>query len=171
MRSGFLLGGSTGTYQPVPSLSRGAFLISEPAKLKPYFPCSLAAKHAPGCIPHALAWTWRTGVWHRSLGVLLDKPTGSEATAAPPFPSSSAEILSDGGQGAFAILVCCLVTQSCPTLCDPMDCNLPGFSVHGILQARILEQVAIPFFRGSSQPRDQTHISCVSCIGRRILYH
>ena len=107
------MGGSTGTYQPVPSLSRGAFLISEPAKLKPYFPCSLAAKHAPGCIPHALAWTWRTGVWHRSLGVLLDKPTGSEATAAPPFPSSSAEILSDGGQGAFAILVCCLVTQSC----------------------------------------------------------
>ena len=128
-------------------LSRGAFLISEPAKLKPYFPCSLAAKHAPGCIPHALAWTWRTGVWHRSLGVLLDKPTGSEATAAPPFPSSSAEILSDGGQGAFAILVCCLVTQSCPTLCDPMDCNLPGFSVHGIFQARVLEWVAISYSR------------------------
>ena len=41
--------------------------------------------------------------------------------------------------------VCVLVAQSCPTLCDPMDCSLPGFSVHGILQARKLEWVAIPF--------------------------
>ena len=48
-----------------------------------------------------------------------------------------------------------LVTQSCPTLCDPMDCSLPGFSVHGILQARILEWIAIPSSRGSSQPRDR----------------
>ena len=48
-----------------------------------------------------------------------------------------------------------LVTQSCPTLCDPMDCSLPGSSVHGILQARILEWVAFLFSRGSSQqPRD-----------------
>ena len=46
-----------------------------------------------------------------------------------------------------------LVAQSCLTLCDPMDYNLPGSSVHGILQARILEWVAIPFSRGSSQPR------------------
>ena len=44
------------------------------------------------------------------------------------------------------------VTQSCPTLCNPMDCGLPGSSVHGILQARILEWVAIPFSRGSSRP-------------------
>ena len=42
------------------------------------------------------------------------------------------------------------VAQSCPTLCDPMDCNLPGFSVHGIFQARVLEWVAISFSRGSS---------------------
>ena len=49
---------------------------------------------------------------------------------------------------------CVLVTQSCLTLCDPMDCNPPGSCVHGILQARILEQVAIPFSRGSSRPRD-----------------
>ena len=47
-----------------------------------------------------------------------------------------------------------LVAQLCPTIFDPMDCNLPGSSVHVILQARILEWVAIPFFRGSSQPRD-----------------
>ena len=51
-------------------------------------------------------------------------------------------------------------------LCNPMDCSLPGSSVHGILQVRMLEWVAISFSRGSSQPRDQTHI----CIGRQILY-
>ena len=49
-----------------------------------------------------------------------------------------------------------LVAQSCLTLCNPMDCSLPGSSVHGILQARILEWVAMPFSTGSSQPRDQT---------------
>ena len=51
------------------------------------------------------------------------------------------------------------VAQSCPTLCSPKDCGPPGFSVHGILQARILEQVAISSSRRSSQPRDQTHVS------------
>ena len=57
------------------------------------------------------------------------------------------------------------VTQLCPTLCDPMDCSLPGSSLHGILQARVLEWVAISFSRGSSWPRDQTQVSCIS--GRR----
>ena len=50
------------------------------------------------------------------------------------------------------------VSQSCLTLCDPMDCSLPGFSIHGILQARILEWVTISFSRGSSQPRNWTRI-------------
>ena len=57
------------------------------------------------------------------------------------------------------------VAQSCPTLWDPVDCSLPGSSVHGILQARILEWVAISFSRGSSQPRDRTQVSHVE--GRR----
>ena len=65
----------------------------------------------------------------------------------------------------------CMYVQSCPTLCDPVDCSLLGSSVHGILQARILEWVAIPFSRGSYQPRNRTHISCVSSFGRHILYH
>ena len=52
-----------------------------------------------------------------------------------------------------------------------MDCSLPGSSVHGIFQARILEWVAISFSRGSSRPRDQIHITCISHIGRQILYH
>ena len=51
------------------------------------------------------------------------------------------------------------VAQSCPTLCSPMDCSLPGSSVHGICQARVLEWIAISFSRGSSQPRDQTRVS------------
>ena len=69
------------------------------------------------------------------------------------------------------IVFMCSVPQSCLTLCEPMDCSLPGSSVHGILQARTLEWVARPSPRGSSQPKDQTHVSCVSCIGRRVLYH
>jgi len=56
--------------------------------------------------------------------------------------------------------------QSCLTLCGPMDCSLPGSCVHGILQARILKWVAISFFRGSSQHRDQTRIFYFSCIGK-----
>ena len=54
------------------------------------------------------------------------------------------------------------VTQSCLTLCNPMDCSPPGSSVHGILQARILEWVAISFSRGSSQPRDRTQVSRIA---------
>ena len=57
------------------------------------------------------------------------------------------------------------VTQSCPTLCDPMDSTQPGSSIHGIFQARILEWVAISFSRGSAQPRDQTRVSHI--VGRR----
>ena len=58
------------------------------------------------------------------------------------------------------------VAQSYPTLCDPMDCSLPGFSVHGIFQARVLEWVAISFSRGSSRPRDRTQVS--RTVGRRL---
>ena len=57
------------------------------------------------------------------------------------------------------------VAQSCPTLCDPVDCNLLGLSVHGIFQARILEWIAISFSRGSSRPRDRTQVSRIG--GRR----
>ena len=54
-----------------------------------------------------------------------------------------------------------LVTQRL-TFCDPMDCSSPGSSIHGILQAGIVNWVAIPFSRGSSQPRDQTPVSCIT---------
>ena len=57
------------------------------------------------------------------------------------------------------------VAQSCPTLCDPMDCSRAGSSVRGIFQARVLEWVAISFSMGSSPPRDQTQLSLI--VGRR----
>ena len=64
-------------------------------------------------------------------------------------------------------LLCCAVlywavSQSCPILCDPMDCSLPGSPVHGILQARTLEWIAMLSSRGSSQPRDRTQVSHVA---------
>ena len=55
-----------------------------------------------------------------------------------------------------------IVAQSCPTLCNPVDCGPPGSSVHGILQARILQWFAISFSRGSSWPRDRTQVSCIA---------
>ena len=61
----------------------------------------------------------------------------------------------------------CSVAQSCPTLCDPMDCSLPGSSVHGILQARILEWVAMPSSRGPSQPGiEPGSLSSPALVGR-----
>ena len=67
----------------------------------------------------------------------------------------------------------CMLSRFSPVrlFLKPMDRSPPGFSVRGILQARILEQVAISSSRESSQPRDQIHISYVSCIGRQVLYH
>ena len=67
--------------------------------------------------------------------------------------------------------LCVSVTQSCLILYNPMDYSPPGSSVCGISQARILEKAAVSSSRGSSQLRNRTCISCVSCIGRWILYH
>jgi len=69
------------------------------------------------------------------------------------------------------VCACVLNHFSRVGLCDPMDCSPPGSSVHGILQAGILEWVAISYSRGASQTRDQICISHVSCIGRRVLVH
>ena len=64
-----------------------------------------------------------------------------------------------------------LVSQSCLTVSDPTDCSLPGSSVLGILQARTLKWVAMPSFRRLTQPRNQTHVSCVSCIAGGFFNH
>ena len=60
------------------------------------------------------------------------------------------------------VCVCMLIARFCPILCDPVDCSPPGPSVHEILQARILEKVAISSSRGFSPPRDQTQVSCIA---------
>ena len=75
------------------------------------------------------------------------------------------------GERPVWVCVCAKLLQSCLTLCDPIDCSLPGSSAHGISQAWILEWVASSFSRGSSQLRDWTRISYSSCIGRWVLYH
>ena len=67
--------------------------------------------------------------------------------------------------------VCVLRCPAVSDSCSPMDCSPPGSSVHGILQARILEWVAISFSTRLSQSSDQIHVTCLSYIGRRILYH
>ena len=64
----------------------------------------------------------------------------------------------------------CVCAQLCPILCDLVDCSLPGTSVRRVVQARILERVAIYYSRGSSRPRDQTCVSLIPCIGRRIFF-
>ena len=75
-----------------------------------------------------------------------------------------AEGISLGGKSVF------LVAQSCPTLCDPMDCGPPGSSVRGILQARILESVAMSSSRESSPARTES-TTLSSSIGRQVLYY
>ena len=65
----------------------------------------------------------------------------------------------------FNLNICCLVAQSCSTLCNPMICSPPGSSVHGIFQGRILKWITIPFSRGFSRPRDRTQVSRLG--GRR----
>ena len=67
--------------------------------------------------------------------------------------------------------VCVLSCFSRVQLFDALNCSLLGSSVPGILQARILEWVTMPFSKGSSQPRDWTHTSYISCVNRRVLYH
>ena len=78
--------------------------------------------------------------------------------------------LSDSESIAFGYftIVCAQLLSYILTVCNPMDCSPPRSSIHGISQARILEWGAISFSRGSSQPRDGTHVSNT---GRRILYH
>ena len=78
-------------------------------------------------------------------------------------------IMETKGKGMY--MYACLVAQSFPTLCDPIYCSLPGSTLHGIFQVRILEWVAISFSRVSSWPRDRTCVSCTFCPCRWVLYH
>ena len=83
------------------------------------------------------------------------------------LPNSNIFLTKVYGKDLLLSIMKVLAAQSCPTLCDPMDCSLPSSSVHGILQARILEWVAIPFTRGSSL--QGSNLGLLHC--RQILYH
>ena len=94
--------------------------------------------------------TWGEGPWE----LALDSPHLFHSRRGfKRFPTRST---------GFPGCVCVLVGQACPTLCDPMACSPPGSSVHGMLQARTLEWVAMLSSRGPSQPRDWTSISCMA---------
>ena len=82
-----------------------------------------------------------------------------DADPALPPPTGAEEMCTDSTRAERRKA---LVAQSCPILCDRVDCSPPGSSVHGALQARILEWVAFPFFSGSSRPRNQTGVSYIT---------
>ena len=107
----------------------------------------------------------RQGTWRQSRCLYQEPSKGSVHTGVEiPFLGVFGKKITY--RHIYLSICCCLVFQSCPVLCHPMDCSLPGSSIHGISQARTLEWVAISFSRGSSWPRDRT---CVSCTGRQIL--
>ena len=122
-------------------------------------------------------WRWRPEGAVRGTFALIHKAAGPKDTRGPSgcscgLPWTQGEAADRAGSSCFwplesvfcpGLLLSC--TQSCLTLCDPMDpmdCSPPGSSVHGISQAQTLEWVAISSSRGSSQPRDQTRISCMA---------
>ena len=76
-----------------------------------------------------------------------------------PWVTSSVTKCTHTSSGSF---ICVKWVTQCLPLCDPLDCSPAGSSVHGISQARILEWIAISFSRGSSRPRNQTHVSCIT---------
>ena len=113
---------------------------------------------------------WEKGHWASvpSPGVYLPAPPGVHLRAST---SQHIQVFTNSEALWTPLCVHVKLFQSFPTLCDPMDHSPPGSSVHGILQARILEWIAIPFCKGSSWSRDQTHISYVFCTDRQVLYH
>ena len=124
-------------------------------------------------ISFSKAWKWKVKMKSLSRPRLLATPWTTAYQAPPSMGFSRQEYwsgvpLPSPSGGASGNLNEMLVAQSCPTLCDPTNCSPSGSSIHGVLQARIVEWIAISFFRGSSQPRDQTHVSPT---GRWILYH
>ena len=134
----------------------------------------LSAVHAHVCSHPRLPLTLNVISHFRHRNLFLGCWVNVELNTQTDFSWSTPR--SDGWHGqlfplAPCVLCCAKSLQSCLTLCDPMDCSPPGSSAHGILQARILEWVAIPSSRASSWLRDRSRVSCISCVGRWVLYH
>ena len=110
--------------------------------------------------------------WAKKCLGRAPSPRGKELTSCSAFYSRCCPGVGYGWVAPFLSFISpvCSALHSCLTLCDPMDCSPPGSSVHGSPQAGILEWVAISSSRGSSWCRGQTQVSCISCIGRQILY-
>ena len=100
---------------------------------------------------------WRCWRWHFKSQNQLQQPPSSRPFVLWTFKAHLFKLSLIG----YSVGICIGggVAQSCPTLCDPMDCSLPGASIHGIFQAIVLEWIAISFSRGSSRPRDRTQVS------------
>ena len=114
-----------------------------------------------GCHFLLSAWKWKVKVKSLSHVWLLVTPWTATHQTPPSMGFSRQEDWS-------GVPLC---AQSCPILCNPMDCSPPGSSVHCIFQAKLLDWVAISFSRASSQPRDLTCVCGISCIDWQILYH
>ena len=123
--------------------------------------CSLASVVSDSVLPCGLL----PSVLPSVPGILQARILGWVA-----MPSSRGCFQPRGQTQIFIVLVHAKLLQSCPTLCSPVDCSLPNSSVHGILQARIQEWVAMPSSRGIFPTMDGTCV-CVSCTGRQVLYH
>ena len=134
-------------------------------------PCILLPRGFPleWCRSMMLSTSWCT--WQQSLQLPdppLDLPSCSKAVrtdglTGQPYPSCVCVHMVHHFKSCAPVWLLCVYAQSCPTLCDPMGCSLPGSSVHGTSQARILEWVAISFSSRSSWSRNQTCISGISC--------
>ena len=110
-------------------------------------------RHGKNLNVHQQVNGWRRcGTYHCSVTQSCLTLCNPMACSIPGFPAHIYNGILSGS----------VVAQLCPTLCDPMDCSPSGSSVHGILQARILEWVAISFSRGSSRPWDQTWVFCIT---------
>ena len=124
-----------------------------------------SAVHAHVCLHPRLPLTLNVMSHSRHRNLFLGCWVNVELNTQTDFSWSTPR--SDGWHGqlfplAPCVLCCAKSLQSCLTLCDPMDCSPPGSSAHGILQARILEWVAVPFSRGSSRPKVGTQVYCIA---------
>ena len=117
-------------------------------------------KGGSGWETHVNPWLIHVNVWQKPLQYCNSPPTNQKKWKKI---KKASDII-----WFYMMIICC--AQSCPTLCHPMNCRPPGSSVHRVIQARILEWAAVSYSRGSSQPRDQTWVSCASCIGRQVPY-
>ena len=130
-------------------------------------------KVGPGKESRGSAWAGRRGHLEPIVLRAGGWPVPSSAPGLHPLEAGSSQHPLPGvmTKDAFKCKAKMSAAQSCPSLWDPIDCSLPGSSVRGVLQATMLEWVAISFSRGTSPPRDRTWVSDVSCLGRRDLCH